>query len=111
MTADLPRHGMEIDRADWRHEAGRELLAVDVPGMLEFAGHVPQALAVAGQEGIDIDDRVDPGAQPGGYAGDDHAAVGMAGEDEALEARGGDLLADVVDVIAERNARVQFGLP
>ena len=76
--------------------------------MLEAAGDVPQALAVAGQERVDVADRVDPVAEPRGDAGDHHPAVGMAGEDEAVEAGFGDLLADVVDMVAEGNAGVQF---
>ena len=64
-----------------------------------LAGNVPQAFAVAREEGVDVADRVDLPSEAAGDAGDDHPAVGVTGEDEALESRGGDLLAHGVDVI------------
>ena len=92
-------------------QAGGELLGVDIPRVLEAAGYVPQALAVAGPERVDVADRIDPVAEPRGDAGDDHSAVGMAGQDEAVEARVFDLLAHVVDVVGQGNAGMQLGLP
>src|SRR5690554_4715685 len=55
MAADLSRHRLKVDRADRRDEARRELLAVDVPIVLERSGDVPKALPVRRQERIDID--------------------------------------------------------
>ena len=108
MAADHAGHRLEIDRADRCDEAGGELLAVDVPVVFVLAGRVPQRLAVGGQERVDVDDCVDACAEAGGDAGNHHAAVGMAGEDEAVEAFLADLAADVVDVIGQRDPRMQL---
>src|SRR5690606_3913718 len=52
VVADHVWHRPEVlGRAERTDQARAVLLGVDVPAVLEFAGDVPQALAVAGQEG------------------------------------------------------------
>jgi len=93
------------------------LLAEGGP-ILEFGigtGRLAVPLAARGHEVAGIDGSPEMveilRAKPGGDAGDDHSAVRVPGEDEAVEPRFLDLRADVVDVVAERDPRMQFRLP
>src|SRR6185312_7528628 len=51
-----------------------------------------------GQERIDIGDGVDLGGEPLGHAGDDHAAIGMADQDEFIELFAAHRVADILDM-------------